>query len=207
MARIYLRKDPTMKTLLSLLFVLVLAVAAQAGDPAKIDSNDGIPNAPARIEITGALDANTPTWHRWRGSDYNQVSLDCNLAMTYEYTSDPHFDFYCVQVSDTQPIQIWTAPTAGQFDSVLYLYCDPFDPMNSTVNCITVDDDNGDGLLSFIGLVTTVTLQPGEQYWLVVCGYSASSIGNYLIQSSDNVDLCGVAAEDVPWSVVKDLFR
>ena len=196
-----------MKALFTLMAILLLATCVQAGDPLKDDHFDGIADAPSRIEITGSLDANSPTWHRWRGSDYSQVGLNCDLAMTYEYSSDPYFDMFCIQVNDTEPIQIWTAPVDGQFDTVLYLYCDPFDPANSTENCITVDDDNGDGLLSFIGAITTVTLQPGDTYWLVICGYSPSSVGNFLIQTSDNVTLCGVPADETDWSTIKSLFK
>ncbi|MFH1572619.1 MAG: hypothetical protein ABIG68_01470 [Acidobacteriota bacterium] len=196
-----------MKTLLTLIVMLLLAAGVQAGDPLKIDEHDGIPPSTIRFDIPGTIDTSDPTWHRWRGVDYYQVSLDCNLTMTYEYASDPYYDAYCVQVSNTDPIQIWTAPIAGQFDTVLYLYCDAFDPANSTQNCITVDDDNGDGLLSFIGLVTTVTLQPGENYWLVICGYSPNSLGNYLIQTSDNVALCSVPVEELGWGALKNLFR
>lgn len=196
-----------MKALLTLFAILLFAGMVQAGDPMKIDEYDGIADLPGRIEIAGVLDSADPTWHRWRGSDYYQYSLDCMLDMTYEYSSDPHYDVYCIQVSDTQPIEIWTAPTDGQFDTVLYLYCDPFDPMNSTENCVTVDDDNGDGLLSYIGAITTITLTPGLNYYVVVCGYSASSLGNYLIQTSDNVGLCPVAADEVDWSTLKSLFR
>jgi len=196
-----------MKTMLTLFCILLLATAVQAEDLLKVDNLDAVPSNPARIEIAGSLDDTYPTWHRWRGTDYSQVSLECALEMTFEYSSDPYFDVFCVQVTDTEPIQIWAAPTEGQFDTVLYLYCDPFDSENSTVNCITVDDDNGDGLLSFIGAITTVTLQPGEQYWLVLCGYSPSATGNYLIQTSDNVELCGVATESHDWGTIKSLFQ
>lgn len=197
-----------MKYMLMLMAVLLLAASVQASpDLLKNDRIDAVPSNPGRVEIAGVLDANSPTWHRWRGSDYLQVSEDCNLAMTYEYSTDPHYDVYCVTASDDQPIQIWTAPVTGQFDTVLYLYCDPFDAANSTVNCVTVDDDNGDGLLSFIGAVTTVHLVPGAQYWLVICGYSPTAIGNYLIETSDNVDLCGVSVEDNDWGTMKSLFK
>ncbi len=195
-----------MRILLTLLFVLALAATVQAGDADKLDQIDGIADGPGRIQIQGTLTTADPTWHRWRGVDYNQVSLDCNLAMTYEYTADPHYQVFCVQATDANPIQIWTAPITGQFDTVLYLYCDPFDAMNSTANCVTVDDDNGDGLLSFIGTATTVTLAPGAAYWLVICGYGATSLGEFLIETSDNVILCTTPAEESTWGAIKTLY-
>ena len=194
-----------MRILLTLVFVLALAAAVQAGDPLKIDEIDGVSDGPGRVQIQGTLTLNDPFWHRWRGVDYLQVSPDCNLDMTYEYTTDVPYHVFCIQATDTNPIQIWTAPITGQFDTVLYLYCDPFDPMNSTENCVTVDDDNGDGLLSFIGAVTTVTLVPGTSYWLVVCSYG-TTVGEYLIETSDNVVLCTTATDESTWSLIKSLY-
>jgi hypothetical protein len=192
--------------LLTLAFIVALAVTAQASDQLKYDPIDGAPVIPNRVQIQGTLTLQDPTWHRWRGVDYNQVSLDCNLAMTYEYTSDPHYQVFCIESTNTSPIQIWTAPVTGQFDTVLYLYCDPFDPLNSTENCVTVDDDGGDGLLSYIGLTTNVTLTPGVDYWLVICGYGATTVGQYTIQTSENVILCTTPVDEATWSAIKSLY-
>jgi hypothetical protein len=196
-----------MKALLPILLVLLLAGVAQANDPLKVDQLDAVADIAERVDIAGTIDATDPTWHRWRGNDYSMVSLDCALDMTYEYSTDPYYEVHCITVTDTSPIEIWTAPITGQFDTVLYLYCDPFDPANSTENCITVDDDSGEGLLSHIGVLTPFGLVPGEQYWVVVCGYSPSSQGEYLIQTTPNVILCTTPVDEIGWGSLKALYR
>ena len=91
--------------------------------------------------------------------------------------------------------------TEATFDTVIYLYCDPFDAMNPTVNGVYMDDDDGEGLLSAIFPENGVTLTPGNDYWFVICAYYYTQFGTYTVETSDNVALCGtVGTEDSTWS-------
>jgi hypothetical protein len=52
-----------------------------------------------------------------------------------------------------------------------------------------------------------VTLNPGQDYWFLICSYS-STVGTYSVSTSDNVALCGsVANEGSTWSNLKGLFN
>jgi hypothetical protein len=194
-----------MRQIAIVLLAILVAGAALAADPLKTDTTDYTLDQPARIQITGELTVNSPTWHRWRPDSYTELSLDCMLNFTYEYTTDPHYDMYCFNVSTSDPVE-FVVDDAG-FDTVLYIFCDPFDPNNSTTNGVFMDDDDGEGLFSAIMTTDGVTLTPGNDYWLVVCAYS-TTYGAYSIQTSDNVALCGsVPADDTNWSSLKALFR
>ena len=193
------------KAIVLLLAVAVAAVAIASDLPKDPDRVDYVMDTPSRITIDGELTDATPTWHRWRPDSYSELSLDCMLNFTTDYATEPHFDQYCLNVSTSDPVEI--VVMAAAFDTVIYLYCDPFDPANPTVNGVFMDDDDGDGLLSAILAADGVTLTPGLDYWLVICSYS-STIGTYSMETSDNVSLCGsVGVENTSWSSVKGLFN
>ncbi len=195
-----------MKKVTVLMLAVLIATVAFADDPMKgIDNSEYTIEAPGRIEITGELTDNSPTFNRWRPNDYGAVSVDCMLPMEYNYTTEPHYDLYCLNVTDGEAIEV--VVTESSFDTVIYLYCDPFDPMNSMDNAVIFDDDDGEGLQSAIQLTDNVTLTPGNDYWLVVCAYS-TQIGTFTIQTSDNVELCGgVPVQSSDWSSIKQLFE
>jgi hypothetical protein len=195
-----------MKKAIVLILALSLAAVAVASDlPKDPDRVDYVMDTPSRIEINGELTDASPTWDRWRPDSYSELSLDCMLNFTSDYTTEPHYDQYCLNVSTSDAVEI--VVTEAGFDTVIYLYCDPFDAANPTVNGVFMDDDDGDGLLSAILPADGVTLTPGNDYWLIICSYS-STIGTYTIMTGDNVSLCGgVSAEDSSWSSVKGLFK
>lgn len=62
-------------------------------------------------------------------------------------------------------------------DSVLSLYCDPFDPANADQNLVAYDDDGGGGLLSAFDGSEGIVLAPDTTYFLVVSLFSPASIG------------------------------
>ena len=195
-----------MKIATAIMLIMAFATIAFAVDPPKdIDNMDYIMDAPSRIVIDGELTLNSPTWHRWRGASFNEIGLNCDLLMTYEYATDPHFDMFCFNVTDTNPVEF--VVTAGSFDTVIYIYCDPFDPANSTVNAVYADDDDGVGLLSAITAANGVTLNPGADYWFIICSYS-TTVGTFSVQTSDNVSLCDpVANETTDFGTLKSYFK
>ena len=193
-----------MRQVLTIVLILLVASAVFAAKP---DSRDGIPESSARIDIPGYLDSTDPLLDRWRPNDYQAVSLDCMLPMEYHYSSQPYYHEYCVMATDTQPIEIWTVYDLTDFDTVLYLYCDPFDPANTTDNCVIFDDDDGEGLMSMFGVWDNLTLTPNIPYFLIICSYSGGYTGDYVIQTSENVMLCSTPVERSDWSAIKTLYR
>ena len=184
-----------MKHAIVILMIMAVASMAFAADmPKDPDRVDYTMDSPSRIVLTGELTDSSPTWHRWRPTSYEELDLNCGLVFTSDYTNEPHYDQYCFNVSNSDPVE-FVVDDAG-FDTVIYIYCDPFDAMDPTVNGVYMDDDDGVSLNSAIFAANGVTLTPGNDYWFVICSYS-TTIGTYSVQTSDNVALCGtVAAEE-----------
>ena len=194
-----------MKKAIVLLVILAMACTAVALDiPKDVDRVEYQMDSPSRIVITGELTDASPTWLRWRPASYEELGLNCDLVMTSSYTTQPHYDVYCFNVTDTAPVEF--VVDQASFDTVIYIYCDPFDPNAPTENAVYMDDDDGVGLNSAIFASNGVTLTPGADYWFIICSYS-STIGTYSVMTSDNVALCGgVATEETTWSNLKGLF-
>lgn len=195
-----------MKKVTALVLIMAFASLAFAVDPPKeADTLDYTMDAPSRIVIDGELTEGSPTWHRWRPTSYSELGLNCDLVMTSDYTTEPYFDMYCFNVSDSEPVE-FVVDSAG-FDTVIYLYCDPFDPMAPTENAIYMDDDDGEGLLSAITADNGVTLTPGNDYWFIICSYS-STMGLFSVSTSENVSICGsVGSDATDLGTLKSYFR
>ena len=69
-------------------------------------------------------------------------------------------------------------------------------------------DSDGDSLLSAFTLEDNLVLSPGSDYWLVLSTFSPGATGDFTINTSDNVELCGsVANESRSWTELKGLYR
>jgi hypothetical protein len=66
-------------------------------------------------------------------------------------------------------------------DSVMFVYCDPFDPANPDLNLLAWDDDGGVGLGSAMTPADGYMLDPFTQYYMVISGYSSASSGDYTL--------------------------
>ena len=160
-------KGIEMKIVTALVLLMAFATIAFAADPPKeADTVDYSMDAPSRIVIDGELTESSPTWHRWRPASYSELGLNCDLVMTSDYTTEPYFDMYCFNVANEEPVEFIV--DSADFDTVIYLYCDPFDPMAPTENAIYMDDDDGEGLLSAITYENGVTLMPGNDYYFII---------------------------------------
>ena len=53
-------------------------------------------------------------------------------------------------------------------DTVLVVYCDPFDPANPLQRVYGYDDDDGEGFHAAFTAADGVTLDPGETYWITI---------------------------------------
>ncbi len=138
-----------------------------------------------------------------------QVDANCGAETSDSANDGMYYDVYCLQVDDTKPIElVLDASGTDITDTVLTLYCNPFDPMNPDQNVIAFDDDSGVAVLSAITASKQVALEMGQEYWLVISTYGAGMTGNYLIQKSSNVYDCGVVAtESTTWGAVKGMYR
>ncbi len=142
---------------------------------------------------------------------YNQgnISTQCGAEALDSANDGMYFDVYCLQVDDRNPIELVLDADGTEItDTVLTLYCSPFDPSQPDQNVIAFDDDGGVGTLSAFTSAQNITLEPGHEYWLVISTYGAGMTGNFVIQPSSNVFDCGaVANETASFGTVKGLYR
>lgn len=142
---------------------------------------------------------------------YNQGAVDaqCGAEVLDSANDGMYYDILCLQVDDTNPIELVVAADGTDIiDTVLTLYCSPFDPLFPDRNVIAFDDDSGLNTLSAFTLSDDIRLAPGSEYWLVISTFGANMTGNYVIQPSGNVYDCGaVANEAASWGAVKGLYR
>jgi len=196
-----------MKTILITTLILSLVLATAALAELKLpDTKDAVNQNPILLVIAGTLDENSPTWNR----GFNNVDppdLSCNFPLG-DSSDGQFYDVFCVTGTDDNPVEIIVdaaATTIG--DTHMNLYCDPFDPMNPLEQVVFSDDDDGDGLMSAFTLSDGLVLSGGD-YWLVLTTFSPGAMGDFVINTSDNVSICGgVAVENHTWSHLKGIYR
>ncbi len=162
----------------------------------------------AAAGLHGEMSPASPRWTRGVPGRANTVSLDCDLdlgARTMEW--DSPYALYCLEVADREPIEVWTDERGTDYDPVLYLFCQPFDPADAAAGAIIFDDDGGPGAMAMFRAADGLTLEPGRRYWLMIAWYDSPDEGRYLLGTSDNVGLCAVAAARVDWGRLKCLYR
>lgn len=126
---------------------------------------------------SGSLTAASPTWDRIFGS---AVDLTCNAAMSDSSNDGQYYEEIPIQVTATENLEAEVISFTGG-DTVIALYCDPFDPANPGLNAIAYDDDDGVGTLSAFVAGDGITLQPGNTYYLVFSTFSGAVVGDFTI--------------------------
>lgn len=193
-----------MRIAIALLLVLTL-VGGVAWAEKLPDVNDAVPPSQARIVFSGTLSASSPVYDRIYGG---LVSLDCQSNVYDSSMNGQYYEVFCMRVTNTDPIEIWVDANGTNIsDTVMTLYCEPFDPSQPQLNVISYDDDDGPGLLSAFLLADNIHLVPGTNYYLVFSTFSSAVTGDFVIQTSDNVTVCVVDVETSPWGTVKNLYR
>jgi hypothetical protein len=127
--------------------------------------------------IIGALDGSSPVYDRIYGGS---VDLTCNSSV---YDSGVDGQYYAAvpiatTVSENLEAEFLAAGTTIG-DTVMTLYCDPFDPANPSVNVVSYDDDGAGNLLSGFYASDGIFLDAGVQYWLVLSTFSGGVTGSY----------------------------
>lgn len=196
-----------MRTLiLSVLLSLSVAVPVLAGDEKSGNDLDIKPGTNSFQALIGLLDASSPTYDRIFATG---VAADCGLATADSGNDGMALDIFCIEVSDGEPIEIIVDPAQTNIaDTVLTLYCDPFDPLLPGQNVIAYDDDDGIGTLSALTSGDGIRLVPGREYWVVVSTYGAGMYGQFRVSLSDNAFPCGgVAVDGATWGDLKGMYR
>jgi hypothetical protein len=102
----------------------------------------------------------------------------CAAASSDSSNDGVSYDTYSVYSPSGQNMQAEVVLNSLT-DSVLFVYCTPFDALNPTTNMRAWDDDGGVGLGSAIVAADGVAMVPNEVYTLVVSGFGNTDLGTY----------------------------
>ncbi len=194
-------------TVLSLC-LMIAAGTALAGLPAEkqIDTQNALPQATSRAALSGTLGQDSDTYNRIYGGD---LSLNCASDVDDSSNDGQFFALFCISVTDSEPIELIVDPALTNIaDTVMTIYCDPFDVADPSANVVSYDDDGGDNYLSAFVIGDGITLDPANNYYVVLSTFSAGAVGEFSITTSANVIECGVVANEASsWDSLKANYR
>ena len=154
---------------------------AEANQPSKVD------HALFGPSVSGVLDNSSPIWDRIFGG---AIDVGCNATMTDSSNDGQYYADIAFQVTDSNPITVEVNGAGTSIgDTVIAIYCDPFDATMPMVNVVAYDDDGGAGTLSAFTAVDNISLTVGNTYHLILSTYSGGVAGTYQVDFSDNVVL------------------
>jgi len=197
-----------MKKVIALLLVLVVSAGFAIAADKPLDTEEYSIQNPGRLVINGVLSESSPLWDR--GVDFSAPPApNCDFPFADHSSDATRYDQHCFQVTDTSPVEMEVVDPTTVSDTTIYIFCAGFDGAFPLDEGVFWDDDGGVGLRSAFTLDDNIVLTPGVDYWLVVSTYwHTTTLGDYTIQTGDNITLCGsVATEASNWSSVKGLFR
>ncbi len=167
-----------MKNLLIVVCVLSFATfgMAQVDEKALMDDSEPGLRGPVVDSYSGTLDATSPTWDRIYGS---AVDVACNASMADSSNNGLYYEEIPIQVTASENLECEITSFPG--DTVMALYCDPFDPLNPLANVVAYDDDGGVSPLSAFVAADNITLSPGATYYLIVSTFSPGVTGDFTV--------------------------
>lgn len=168
-----------MKQVLIVMCVLCLASAGMAQVDEKAimgDSEPGI-RSPAVDSYSGLLWESSPVWNRIFG---NAVDTACNASMSDSGADGQYYEVIPIQVTAAENLECEIMLFTGA-DTVMALYCDPFDPANPQTNVVAYDDDDGWTPLSAFLASDNILLSPGNTYYLVVSTFNPGDWGTFTV--------------------------
>ena len=122
--------------------------------------------------VVGVLDMFSPHYDRIESND---VDPNCNAPSTD--SAQDNMPFAAIPIHSPAGGNLLAEITEDGTnvpDTVMSVYCDPFDPADPMANLIAFDDNTGIGLLSQINSVKGAALAADTRYWIVV----STSLGN-----------------------------
>ena len=179
-----------MRKFLVVVAIMALAVPMMADEPIdpskeyemrmmglEQDQEFTFPEGIESDSYSGSLTAGSPVWDRIFGGAVDPL---CNAAMTDSGVDGQYYEVIPIQVTSAEDLEAEVISFTGG-DSVIALYCDPFDPANPLLNVVAYDDDDGVGTLSAFTAADGITLQPGNTYWFVFSTLSSAVMGDFTV--------------------------
>jgi len=146
--------------------------------------------SPDSVDYSILVDADT-TAGNLDGSD----AFDRRYLVTYDGTcnavsSDSSLDgspYQVFEISSPVTESLEAEVVLGTLeDSVLFVYCDPFDPLNPELNLRAWDDDDGVGYGSAITPADGYMIEADTPYFLVVGGFADDDFGDFTLNLGGN---------------------
>lgn len=196
----------------NLLFLLVVLFSA-------------VPVDAEMYEIPGYFDAGSGTWDR-RMATAVSAAHDCDTASSDSVNNGVRYTQYRIVPNVNGNLEAAVISSASGLDTMMALYCEPFDPSAPQDNLLTMDDD-GNGYPNPSLTSRDIELQQGKSYYLVVTSYSNYNPGDptgstpldgeYTLELADHlvhvnslkdglIALQLVAGMNRPLSAIKPLF-
>ena len=160
----------------ALLMVVPLSMAQRTEkQPDTLDFS--IPNTNRAAVVSGSLNG-APTYDRIFTGD---VDPNCNATSTFS-GSGVGVPYAVIEVHTTNPagenmVVSVNDGSTDLVDTVISLYCAPFDPDNADQNLVAYDDDGGTGLFSAITDGDGAFMRSGESYYLVLSIFDPLDLG------------------------------
>lgn len=156
-----------------IVFILTLVVLSFPTRAANAEGEgEGAGALPCDVSVTGQITLSSPRFNRV-AADAFSISLSCDLPSFDSGNDGTAYEvipFYS-KTGGAFTAYVDPANTTMQ-DSVLYLYCHPFDPENPGENLIAYNDDFQGTLLSGFGTNLELTLVPEYTYYLVLSTFN-----------------------------------
>jgi len=164
--------------------VMALAIATapwaavSAADPEKTPDTVNFTLDPAsRADSTTANIDGSQTFDRRYDVQYDGT---CNATSSDSYADGVGYVALAIHSPTTENL-VAEVSAADFSDSVMFLYCDPFDPANPDQNLVAWDDDDGAGNLSAFSDADGFQIQADTTYWLVISTYGPGGTGNFTL--------------------------
>jgi len=143
---------------------------------------------PGDTELSGTLDSSSESYDRIFTSTFDAqcgaTSTDSTVGNAVYYQQF-HVEFTGPNIGDALVVTVDAAGTTLD-DTVLSLYCDPFDPQNPTANLVAFNDDTSGSRLSQLDL-TGLTI--GQEYRLVISTFAPGDVGTFRITLGGGEDV------------------
>ena len=143
-------------------------------------------SAISKYTITGTFDNDSATWDRTKSTPAT-TTPSCSTESEDSYNNNVSYDQFHIKSSVNTILQAIIAETSiPAIDTMMALYCAPFDPQQPGINLVAMDDD-GNGYPNAGLSSRDITLEGGKSYYLVVTNYSNYVLnGTYSLVLGDN---------------------
>lgn len=184
------------RTASSVLVVGWLVAALVPAGPAAADpevAGSGDVPGPSPQGQGWANDVDGPeVWNRPAGTDV--VDTSCGAGSSWVLSAQGtavYYDVFAILSPGGTLLEaeILNSVHTTLSDTVIALYCNPFDPAAPLANAVAYDDDGGSGLLSAFTAADGIILAPNVPYWFVVTTFANGESGFYEMAFGGDVEI------------------